>query len=517
MASTHVIHYRNGRIGAGTDTTAEHLDAIIRALKDDPERHLILYFHGGLVNKKSGLALAERLGKQFQPLGTSAFYVWESGFLETLRNNFLELFDEPVFKELVRKLLEYALQSLGGGSGGRSVVAAQVDASDVRQTVNELWTTGQIPYRDFRPSIEPDDKSKATARAASMTLREDDIQADLEGDADFAAALATLPSSTDRTRSAFGARGAVVRDTPFAQALSDEVSTAGDARGIIDWMAIAVFVAKLLKRVITRYMQGRDHGLYATVVEEIVRAIGIQGASLNELAKALEWNRMKKDTADAFGDEANRAGSALLTRIADAIKRGEGPRRITLVGHSTGAIYIARWLADADKRLPPEIKADVVFLAPAITYELFDETLTKYGSRIGKFRSFAMRDELERVDQVWGDDPDLVEGKDLRRFVYPSSLLYLVSGVLEYRQGADEADVPLVGLERHFSLADTYKGDSFQDVERVRAWLKADPSRLVWSKTEGNPAGLNSLSIDHGAFDDEPLTVASVLAILGNG
>jgi len=518
MDKRYYVHSRNGCIGAGTDTTRVDVDAIVQALKDDGRGHLVLHFHGGLVSKAAGMEIAARLAPAYREYAYPVFYVWESGFMEAIRNNLRELWDEPVFKQLVRKLMEYALQRLGSTDGARSIAPGNVDPRKVRDTVDAFWAhpdREHVPYRGFEPMA-----SAAASRSAAHSVDVDEIQADLETDAEFAAAFATLPDLPPGTRSVFARAGSMERRSPFSEAVSDRVAEQAGARGLISWFKVALLVKRILMNLLHRYGSGRDHGLYATVVEEIVREVRLGGSALNEWGKTLQWNRMKQDALDAFGlDPDLHAGTALLHRLNQAMADGPALPRITLIGHSTGAIYIAHWLAKAHTMLPPSVRFDLVFLAPAISYELFDRTVTQYGSRIGQFRMFCMRDELERDDQVWGDDSELAHGMDWRRFVYPSSLLYLVSGILESRQGddgrlVDEPDMPMLGMERFFSRTETYSNQAFPAVARVRQWLGQQPHRLVWSKAEGQTAGLNCGSFDHGGFDDDPTTLESLGTLL---
>src|SRR5690606_6616157 len=97
----------------------------------------------------------------------------------------------------------------------------------------------------------------------------------------------------------------------------------------------------------------------------------------------------------------------------------------------------------------PEIQTDVIFLAPAITYQSFNRLRKDLSDSITNFRMYCMQDSFELEDQVWG------QTRDLRRLIYPSSLLYLVSGILESYETErgeiiDEADVPLLGMQRYF-------------------------------------------------------------------
>lgn len=517
MDKLHCIHSQGGRIGDGTDTLPGDIDALVEALRRDGHGRLAIHFHGGLVSKSAGLTLAGRLGKEYEAAAYPVFYVWESGVWETIRNNLAELADEPVFRQLVRKLLQYALQRLGGQLGSRSVLPGTVDSRQVKQTVDAFWaqpSRATIPYRDFLPAA-----AGGGARSAMATVDEADIQADLESDTEFAAALATLPDIPPGTRSALSAPAAVEHRSNFSLALSAQLSERPGTRGLITWYKVAVLLKRVLVAVLGRYADGRDHGLYATVVEEIARAVKLGGSGLNEWAQALQWNRMKQDVRDAFGDDPQRhAGTALLQRLKTAIDGGLHLDRITLIGHSTGAIYIAHWLEAAERWLPPGVRFDVVYLAPAITYELFDRTLTQHGQRIRSFRMFAMSDAHEREDQVWGDDQAL-QGGDLRRFIYPSSLLYLVAGILECDVAADGSssdapDKPLLGMQRYFSDERVYDAVRFPEVGRVRAWLRADARRTVWSIVRDAAPGLNCAGIDHGGFDEDRDTLDSVRAIM---
>src|ERR1051326_6028432 len=102
---------------------------------------------------------------------------------------------------------------------------------------------------------------------------------------------------------------------------------------------------------------------------------------------------------------------------------------ITLVGHSTGAVYINNLINRAAQALP-NTKFNVVLLAPASRMDDFALVLGKHNNSIANFRMFSMTDASEAKDHLLG-------------IIYPRSLLYFISGVLE-----GEADVPIVGMNR---------------------------------------------------------------------
>ena len=523
MDKLHYIHSRGGRIGGRADTGPQDVDAIVAALAADDRRHLVIHFHGGLVSKQAGLAIAEKLLPVYSPTpgsgGYPLFFVWESGAWETIRNNFTELADEPVFKQLLRKLMEYAFERVGGSiagaRGGGATAREQVNAELKRFWDNPSATT--LPFRDV-DTAPPD----AVQRGPGMPINEDEIQGDLENDPEFKNAMATLPRGTAMSRDAFQQDGAIEHRSAFSEMAAEEFSEQPGARGLVSLYKIACFLARVLRGLINRYQEHRDHGLHATCVEEIIRGFKFGGSGLNEWAKALQWNRMKQDTRDAFDpDPELHAGTALLERLKRALKSGMALDRITLVGHSTGAIYIANWLKHAGNYLP-DLKHDVVFLAPAINYAEFADLLAAQKARIDNFRMFAMQDALERDDQLWGGDEEVPDGKDWRRFIYPSSLLYLVSGILESAvmpDGTivDEPDMPIVGMARFFENKAVFTDKDFPNIASVRQWLTQRTASIVWSRAVDGAAGFNCGAVDHGAFDDEELTVASLTRIVTNG
>jgi hypothetical protein len=249
----------------------------------------------------------------------------------------------------------------------------------------------------------------------------------------------------------------------------------------------------VLERVVERTANHRDHGLQATIIEEILRQFYLDkvGAEI--------WQNMKKTASDAFGDDGSRYGGiAFLQNLRDYWARGNHPH-ITLVGHSAGAIYICYFLRKALEMLPNDIKFDIVLLAPACTFKFFSETLTICQNRIANIRIYGMQDERELNDILVTSQP----------WLYPSSLLYFVSGVLE-----DESDMPLLGMQRYHSDAAPYTMPEVQDSLGYLRNGRKQPT--VWSLANSGD-GLNSDSRSHGAFYNDTATLDSVLYIIENG
>jgi hypothetical protein len=239
-------------------------------------------------------------------------------------------------------------------------------------------------------------------------------------------------------------------------------------------------------RVVERFESGRDHGLYATIVEELVRDWPL-GADIQKL-----WADMKGETASAFSVGDTYGGTAFLKGLMAELTARPG-RKVVLVGHSTGAVYICNLLNNLPADWPAAACFEVIFLAAACTYELFASTIAQpaIAARVSSLHAFGMQDEVEQADQVL---PPL----------YLRSLLYFVSGICE-----PQSDTPIVGMQRFLTLPALNNDPS---VSAVRAYLNGQS--LVWSVADGAP-GCSSHAIHHGDFTTDPTTLASVQYLIG--
>jgi hypothetical protein len=172
------------------------------------------------------------------------------------------------------------------------------------------------------------------------------------------------------------------------------------------------------------------------------------------------------------------------------------------VGHSAGGIYVSRLLEEIERRgLPAALTARVILIAPACTFTMLTRSLQKAGARVSGLRVFGMGDANERKDWI-------------ATVLYPASLLYFVSGVIE-----DERDAPLVGMERYYR--EPYKGGTFPDIDWIKSFACFTQDRsCVWSDRTDEP-GFRCDMRSHGGWVEAPMTLDSVLHILksedGNG
>ncbi len=500
----HCIHLEDGKFSSKTDTQAEDIDALLKNYSESGLERMVIHFHGGLVSYQLGQKIVDGLTKPYsESKAYPVFFVWESGPWETVCNNLHDIASESIFHELIRKVSEYTKRKLGVPDGLRPETM-QIDSEQVATQIDRwfAYELAEPPSQDF--DILP--SGKPTDSVAELTADDMDfIEQDLAQDQRFQDALARL-TPRDESRKLLEGEAWSPDMSLMDRDTLDELKGVSRVEGIPQksLQGAIGMIAMILLEVVKRYLKGRDHKLYATVVEEVYKAYYVA-----KIGKQLLWDQMKKDTADAFSDVVvpgqEPGGSEFLSRLAKHIEDGLEAPKITLVGHSTGAIYICNFLKAAQNVLPAEVKFDIILLAPAVSFDEFKRAMTTCSAQVGSVRLFGMKDPLELADAMAKD----VIGP-IARVVYPSSLLYFVSGVLE-----DESDKPLLGMQRYYVRAACYDAAHYPGVEWARGFFSAASHRMVWSEVDGGD-GASTKSTCHGGFDDEPVTIGSILWLLQN-
>ncbi len=511
----HVVHLVNGQLRDGnprSTTTRADVRRVVHAALARPDPELVIHFHGGLVSEKSGRQIAEFLAPRYASASRyPLFFVWESGFLEAVRNNLSDIGHDPLFQELVKKASLWVLRQLPGAVGLKGA-GGMVDKNELEREYDD-WFRGR---RATPPTaLQPATASAPVLKSATPPSSEHDlaqkIRLDLQNDSDFSQVYAGLHASISPSNVAVPvpkASGVGQRVSPLTEVSPEKAGDVFDitpqTKGVITLAKVALVIAKIVIAVVRRFMNGRAHGVYTTIVEETLAAVYVDKIG------GVIWGQMKQDTADAFSDPARSGGAALLDAIAsEQAASGKAFRRIVLVGHSTGAIYICNFIDHAATSLPGAL-FDVVFLAPAVTHARFSRILQLHQARIAHFRQFGMRDGVESDDV-------------LVPIVYLRSLLYFVSGVVEFDDDGNggrtrQADAPIVGMERYRLDPATFSASAFPDIAAVEAFYEPDAKRLVWSVTDDTvPPGQGSKSRKHGDFDNDSTTLAALADILANG
>lgn len=515
----HVLVSASGQFGASPLSAATEVGRIFdSAIEKKAENGLVLHFHGGLISRTYALEnIVAPLTKTYLDANAyPLFFVWESGFFEALLNNKDELLKDPAFRELVKKVSEWVLRkvSLSGaitfkGSAGQDID----DVYKMRREFDE-WFDGKEPAPPVPDDYLPSGPSALTTKASAVTVDSlaQDIEAEIDDDPGFKKALteaynATLTDVQVKTK---GAGTCIKADnlllspnaldelfsTGPTNAPPDAAGQPAQEKGIFTWAAVAKFTAKIVISAIKRFHSGSDHGVYCTVVEEVLRS------AYGNLLGAGIWNQMKNDTLDSFNNGPDFCGTAVVEKLKALEDAGKTFSKITLIGHSTGAIYICNFL-DAVKKAGLKTPIRVVFLAPAVTYQRFAEAVRLHEKGgLSNFRMFAMHDDRESTDRMLG-------------IIYTRSLLYFVAGLLEGEVAEGKfistIDMPLVGMERYLIDASFHENPA---VKRVHAFLTDKPNRTVWSYSMGQSAGFNSDSRKHGDFDNDIPTLESIVAFI---
>lgn len=487
-----ILTEADGRLRTPTDEIDRMVDAIVERGRG------VIHFHGGLVDEEKGLAIARSLEPVYTGAGAyPVFFVWRSGVREILSGNLLrEIGDEAIFKQLLKIVLKFAAgkvkEELGVRAVGEAVpteteVARELQAADEREPFADLEPSPDVP------ELTPEDEARI----------EREVMEDLRLQGAVQAAIAAQAGEGE-AQARGGAAPAAGRSLADPEALAEVSSGEEGARGLLSTAALARKALKIATAVISRFRSGRDHGVYVTVVEEILREFYFGAAG------AIVWQMMKRETADTFAaGDGDRGGAYLLERLGAALAQEPRPE-ISLVGHSTGAVFINNLLGAVEaRRQDPEnpFPADftfrhIVFLAPACTFADFAKVIPRWEHLWRDFRMFTMTDEAESRDA-------------LVKVVYPRSLLYFVSGVLERdAEGKGEPAKPVVGLARYFQRDPK---DLPEEVVAVRAYIAQDADkRVVWSPATG-AAGFSSGATSHGAFDDDEQVRASLGALIAAG
>lgn len=502
-----ILRTRDGLLDAADQPAFDDLAARLALA---PAKVLI-HLHGGLVAQKSGEAVAKALsGTGDHSYGAPAAYeqvyvVWRTGAFETIRTNWQDLFqNDRLYRALLKKLLGFVSSKVGViDAGGRSVgLTAGLSNAEIER---RLRSGGDAPFADLDvASGEPEGRAVVGDDANEAQVRSE-FAITLQQSGEFSAAVEDLAAAIDwdvEGRSIVADHGDPVRGRQSLARLRIKVRGELEAAPATDEGRGLIASAALLKRlvahgvtiavrVIERLRSGRGHGVHATIVEELVREL------YGDLVGASVWGMMKKDAYDHFDD--GHLGASLVEALATQ------PHSLVVVGHSAGSIWASAMMERASQQ-PGFPKFALALLAPAVRMTEFAAALSVGKDLVRVFRVFAMADPLERADAVLGKGTGAI---------YPSSLLYLVSGLFEETDGAAAVDAPLLGMQRFLARPPEWLRDGAEEaaVAAVRSYAGGIANSAVYAKVSGG-AGLSSDAISHGAFDDDPATLASVHSLL---
>ena len=483
--SENCILLQAGKFDAGMGSTKAGLDQIFARLSDKHPAHLVIHFHGGLVSSEAGLAAADGLTREYREAGAeSLFFVWESGLSEILSQKVQAIFAEDLFQQIRLRVAGYVQAKLDnlltsdGSRGMRLPVLSDEELQSELDKGQDMFD--MLPIARLSPDTIPA-PNEALSDGERQQI-EDEIDADPVLRQEFASVAPPTATVTGARSAGLVPSKATLMDP---ETLADIIPTDQEEGGrfAVSSFMLGKHIVTIIGMVLWQLAKRRDHGPYLTIVEEVMRAFYVRAVG------RLAWQSIKQAIQDAFIDHPEHGGAALVRELDQLYRSGARPC-ITLIGHSAGAIYVARLLRELQARADPAFRVNVILIAPACTFTDFARSLAQASGIVGKLCIFGMGDKLERRDAI-------------AAALYPASLLYFVSGVLE-----DERDQPIVGMQRYYAAP--YEGGRFEDIEFVRRHaLLCRPNAVAWAHTSGVD-GANCDMVSHGGWFDAPATLASV-------
>lgn len=500
ISKNHFLHIGNGQFSG---TTYKDLDAAFENLAEEAHKNksLVIHFHGGLVSRKKAEARIEGTDEKgpglmeiFDTPNSYPFFVlWDSGVIDLLRNNFEEISKEELFKKIVGRVIQFVQAKMGQGEGEKG---EYLELGSMRDISKELRKTdaGEVPFSELEA------KADEVSDLAEVELKqfEESLEADAALKMEFEKVARNLLTDENINHTELAEKGRLV--TADGTLLSpekvleirDDKGEEGE-KGLITSAKLIKAAVVVLKNVVARFIGKTHHGVYTTVVEEVMREFYVANAG------KFVWNMMKKDVDDAFGDDEKAFGGTALMAAIKKMRETGDQRRIILVGHNSGANFVAQMLKKADElELPEDVQFDVIFLGASMTMKDFAEILKVHKNRIANFRQFGLGDFAESNDKALS-------------YLYPRSVLYLISGLLE-----DKADEPLVGMERYYRGTDPYMRSKNESLKVVGDFTDAVENSLIWSTADGGD-GLNTDANAHDELYAGETTLQSVRHLVEKG
>lgn len=461
--ANHVIHLAGGKLQPGTVVP----EIVKRALADTPAAGIIINAHGGLVSEKDARAVAQfKLYPHHVDWHTYPMYfVWETGPWEAPLNNLKE-----VLKAISKKLLfEWAMGKLEAKVSDLADNALVAEEDLEEGVLAKEWAeNGEDPLLDAALAQAWVDYQQAKSEPA------------------LAAESGSHVPYIDTKQ------GAAINDRVAAELFGEPLAADMAMIGLRGWLQLARVFIRVVKR--QRSGRGRRHVPVGILFEELLREF-----YLGDLIRIGWWKQMQGDAEQSF-NAPGAGGRELMKALGEALKGVHPQPRITLVGHSAGSIFHCH-LLDIAGEVAKDLVFDVVFLAPAVTCERFAQAIHRHASgakpRIRRYRQLGMRDASEAGE--WST-------------VFPGSLLYLVSNVLEDER---RADVPLMGMERFFSWPVYASVPEAAAIKACADFLHAQGSDSAQWLEQSDLAGVDpKTKLVHGYFDDGKVALQKLERIM---
>ncbi len=451
-------------------TTPQDVDALIEHIRQ--QKKIVIHFHGGLIKEKKGIEIAERLAGEYQGAHPVTI-VWETGPIETIKDNITSIHKTELFSCLLKWALKKASKYFQADVGKGATSLDSLSDLDIEQELKK-----ERPFDGYEGAQRNNSRGGHRAFSdADLEFLQEEIEAEFEEEI-----------------SPFDPK---VEKLLLSEKINQESGDSGvGAKGLTSAKLIKD-LAQISVAVIRRFVNGSHHGLYPTVVEEI-----LQKYYLADLGDWI-WSGMKLAAKEMWLPNNSltginqHAGTYLVEKLAE-LQQQTGVK-IDLVGHSAGSIAICEMFKAINNRGTGLKIRNVVFLAPAVRYDLFSEEIVSKPDRYESFYMYTMSDKYECDDS-------------LVPYVYTRSLLYFISGALEASD-----DVPIAGMERYLVQTEKYNSPDFV---AVREFMQ-QPNRLILSNSQvlspDSSLPYITTSEKHGDFDNDSETLKSINHLISQG
>ncbi len=476
-----------GKLTGKLRTTAADIDAILAHLQQADAPKVVLHFHGGLVDEEAGELTARRVVPLYLSAGARPIvFIWETGLLETITHNLSDIHDTRLFK----KIVAYAVQQLATRLNIPEFTRGPGQREDVTQIEARIFAPGGMQSYDTRPI-------NIQARGGAEALTTEDVEV-IQPEAQ-AEIEEQLQLELDQSEAFNLMLRQEVPETPLLDKTKVAESETEASKGIISIGKLAYHISMVVYRSAKRYIDQRDHGFSATIVEEALREFYMADFG------AWVWSGMKDTAEHMWSPNSGLSGGQLhggryLLEGLCKVQQQKPSLIIDLVGHSAGSIAICMMFRMAASAKLSLIIRNIILLAPACTSDLFYEEIVLHPERYTEFRMFTMDDNFERSDH-------------LLSVIYDRSLLYLISGILE----PAEVDSPIAGMLRFDEGAGPLTSPM---LSAVRQFLRpgGGPQRIVLARTMVNDPkaqpGFISNAARHQDFNTDADTRASLFVMI---
>ena len=452
-------------------TSKEDLESLFAGVSDGSIKRIAIHFHGGLVSRDKITSFAQsNLIPYYKLMGVHpVVVVWETGLLEIIKAKLTAINGTRFYGYIKSIVLKTTVSALAGGDARAGAFSKN------EEEIDAILRDDPILSNLDKELANPTDLSSDEENTFSYLARR--IADRINGDDELAEILLSEPPELEMFSAPEG------------------LSKPG-SRGIS--VKVGVSIAKIVTRVLVRHWRKRDHGIYCTVVEEIMREFYI--ADLAGWA----WQGMK-EKASLMSVDGQTTGACLrlLNGLAKLQNGSCSDLKIDFIAHSAGSIAVSH-LLEANIRSSIQARIESIsLLAPACTHD--QSVVFVHDKNCGRIRMFTMSDEFEKNNSLVSEA--LADEK--LRFIYPRSLLYFVSGVLE-----NEPDAPILGMARFLA--------GFPSIELERSYGRTVTDffqkHCVYSPSSdgSKEQGFSSGATKHGDFTSDPQTLESVKKFMLN-